>query len=105
MINSKAGGDMETILGEINFENITPPGRVWEIEPSWSVRITRVSNGYLIETPDGIKLIECDGLEKDTMTSLLEYVAEYFRTQETEYSKFRKDNLRITWDRWGSKAE
>ena len=90
---------METLVGKI--EQLIEPNLSLRNPNIWSVRITRVLNGYSIETSDGVTLIECDGLERDTMKSLLEYISEYFGLSD---DKWGKENLRITWDRWGREA-
>jgi hypothetical protein len=76
------------------------------------IKITEGKNGfvltYLETLEDGIvapatEVIECDGLERDTLKYLLVRVAEFFDTFETRYNKFGNENLSVSWDKPGSK--
>lgn len=73
------------------------------------LQIKEVSNGFLLEwsEPDEVfdeldirEVIEEGNDEKETMTRLLEFVAEHFGII---HSKWEKDNLRISWDKKGYK--
>ena len=82
-----------------------------------SLTITEAENGYICswkevdmdtateekETIIDVQHVieECD-FEHDTMTKLLEFVAEHFGVH---YDKYGSGNLRIAWDRKGSKVE
>jgi len=75
----------------------------------WEIKIEKIENGFILshkdEKEDGVPEItkevieECDD-EKETMTRLLERVAEYFGIG---HDKFAGDNLNITWTKKGSK--
>ena len=71
--------------------------------------IERVGNGFIVSCPneerevfeeigDGVTM---DGIQ-DAFTTALYNLAE---RMGFEYNKFRSDNLRISWDRKGSKVE
>ncbi len=76
----------------------------------WELKIEKIENGYVLshneEIEDGkfktIKEVveEKGDDERETMTRLLERVAEYFGIQ---YDKFAADNLNITWNKKGRK--
>ena len=74
------------------------------------LQIKEVSNGFLLEwsEPDEIydeldirEVIEKSNDEKETMTRLLEFVAEHFGII---FDKFSPNNLVIKWDKVGHKA-
>jgi hypothetical protein len=79
---------------------------------TWSIEICKSGDNFTAtwfeEMEDHVahrsEVFECDGLERDTMTGLLEWVAEHFGSQETSYNKWGKENLRISWDKHGSKV-
>ena len=78
----------------------------------YNTTIKKVDNGYILETPtdtdegDGqytsYEVVECNGDEKETMKRLLEAITDYFGEG---YNKFAKDNLNITWDKFGHKVD
>jgi hypothetical protein len=78
----------------------------------WELKIEKIENGYVLsreeEIEDGkfktIKDVveEREDDEKETMTRLLERVAEYFGIQ---HDKFAADNLNIIWNKKGSKSQ
>ena len=88
--------------------------RIKDKTPDYEYKTTikKVDNGYILETPtdtderDGqytsYEVVECNGDEKETMTRLLEAVADYFGEG---YNKFAKDNLNLTWDKPGHKVD
>ena len=78
-------------------------------DKDWSIKISKASNGFVLYFPEEtfpvagsfLEVIEEDRDEKETMTRLLEKVAEYFGIP---HDKFAKDNLRISWNKKGSKT-
>jgi hypothetical protein len=75
----------------------------------WEIKIEKIENGFILSHEEEIEedvprvmkeVIEEGDDEKETMTRLLERVAEYFGIQ---HDKFAKDNLNITWNKKGRK--
>ncbi len=74
------------------------------------MKIEKIENGFVLSHKEEIEdgkfkttkevIEEADNDEKETMTRLLERVAEYFGIQ---YDKFAADNLNITWNKKGGK--
>lgn len=71
----------------------------------WDLHINKVDNGFILTPSDkdqSPEVIECLGKEKETMTELLFAIYEHFSSLDTRYSKWGKENLKITWDETGS---
>jgi hypothetical protein len=80
----------------------------------FTTTIEETENGYVVthdswETDDSTGAIKQDsakhcieGSERDGLTKLLTYIAEHYGEP---YSKYGSDNVRISWDRKGSKLE
>lgn len=74
------------------------------------LEIEQISNGFIIsydeEWEDGIRTeketIEETDSEKETMSKLLYRISEHFGIME---NKWNSDNLKITWDKEGSKVD
>jgi len=76
----------------------------------WELKIEKIENGYVLSHKEEIEddrfeikkeVIEENGDdEKETMTRLLERVAEYFGIRDDKYAK---DNLNINWNKKGRK--
>lgn len=76
----------------------------------WEILISKAENGFILnyteEHEDGStqvhEVIEDNDNEKEAMEKLLYRLADYFGMHNDRYAK---DNLNITWDKKGDKAE
>ena len=75
----------------------------------WELKIEKIENGFILSHEEEMdegkfeiikEVIEEDDEEKETMTQLLERIAEYFGIR---YDKYSADNLNIAWNKKGHK--
>ena len=67
--------------------------------------IGRVSNGFIVSCPHEEREVFEFGDHKTIEEALTTALYEVVRRLGFDYNKFKADNLRISWDRKGSKAE
>lgn len=65
------------------------------------LKVTKVDNGYTLESSDTIEVLEADWDEKKTYAKLMRKVIEFFGYQDENYGT---ENLNITWDKKGRKV-
>ena len=77
----------------------------------WKIEIEKSDKGYILsrkeEIEDGTfrtekEVIEENDTEKKTMSRLLYRIAEFFGDN---YDKYGKENLKISWNKKGSKVD
>jgi len=77
----------------------------------WELKIDKIENGFILSRKEEIdenkfEIVKeviaegCNEDEKETMTRLLERIAEYFGIQ---HDKYAEDNLNIAWNKKGRK--